>query len=163
MAIAKGIAAGLPLSATVASKELMEQWPLGTHGTTFGGNPLACSAALASIEVLKEEKLLQNTKNMGNYAVEELMKLKDKHSIIKNVRGVGLMIGIELQNTATGKPNGEAVMAVLDKCLELGVLFYLCGNEGEVIRMIPPLTVSKEQIDTGISILDQALTSYEGS
>ncbi|TDL30761.1 aspartate aminotransferase family protein [Jeotgalibacillus sp. S-D1] len=162
MAIAKGIAAGLPLSATVASKELMEKWPLGTHGTTFGGNPMACSAALASIEVLKEEKLLENAQKMGTYAMEELLKLKEKHHIIKTIRGVGLMIGIELQDPVTGKPNGEAVMEVLDECLKRGVLFYLCGNAGEVIRMIPPLTVSKEQIDTGLAILDQALQSYKG-
>ncbi|KIL45803.1 aspartate aminotransferase family protein [Jeotgalibacillus soli] len=160
MAIAKGIAAGLPLSATVASKELMDQWPLGTHGTTFGGNPIACSAALASLEVLKEEKLIENSKMMGIYAKEKLEKLKEKHSLIKSIRGVGLMIGIELHDPKTGKPNGEAVMNVLDGCLERGVLFYLCGNAGEVIRMIPPLTVSQEQIDAGIEVLDKAIEAY---
>jgi 4-aminobutyrate aminotransferase len=161
MAIAKGIAAGLPLSATVASKELMAQWPLGTHGTTFGGNPIACSAALASLEIIKEEKLLENSRNMGAYAIKQLEKLKDKHSVIKNIRGVGLMIGIELADPVTGKPDGDAVMHVLDGCLQRGVLFYLCGNSGEVIRMIPPLTISKEQIDHGIDVLDQALTAYK--
>src|SRR5690606_36697752 len=130
-----------------ASKELMAQWPLGTHGTTFGGNPIACSAALASLEVLREEKLLENSRDMGAYAVQQLEKLKEKHDLIKNIRGVGLMIGIELQNPVTGKPNGEAVMDILDGCLQRGVLFYLCGNSGEVIRMIPPLTISKDQID----------------
>lgn len=161
MAIAKGIAAGLPLSATVASKELMAKWPLGTHGTTFGGNPIACAAALASLEVLKEERLLENATNMGAYALVELEKLKKKHKLIKNIRGVGLMIGIELQVPETGKPNGQAVMEVLDECLKRGVLFYLCGNSGEVIRMIPPLTISKEQIDTGIDVLNQALLAYK--
>lgn len=160
MAIAKGIAAGLPLSATVASKELMSQWPLGTHGTTFGGNPIACSAALASLEVLREERLLENATNMGAYALEQLGELKKKHHLIKEVRGVGLMIGIELQVPETGKPNGKAVMDVLDGCLARGVLFYLCGNSGEVIRMIPPLTITKDQIDTGINVLDQALSAY---
>lgn len=106
MAIAKGIAAGLPLSATVASKELMDQWPLGTHGTTFGGNPLACSAALASIEVLKEERLLENAQTLGAYALDELDKLKQKHPAIREVRGVGLMIGIELMDP---KPNARTV------------------------------------------------------
>ena len=157
----QGIAAGLPLSATVASKELMAQWPLGTHGTTFGGNPIACSAALASLEIIKDEKLLENSRNMGAYAIKQLEKLKDKHSVIKNIRGVGLMIGIELHDPATGKADGDAVMHVLDGCLQRGVLFYLCGNSGEVIRMIPPLTISKEQIDHGIDVLDQALTAYK--
>ncbi|WP_211654746.1 aspartate aminotransferase family protein [Planococcus alpniumensis] len=161
MAVAKGIAAGLPLSATVASKELMDQWPLGTHGTTFGGNPLACSAALASIEVLKEEQLLENTQKLGAYALEELDKLKQKHPVIREVRGVGLMIGIELMDPKTKNPDGKAVMEVLDDCLKQGVLFYLCGNSGEVIRMIPPLTVTKEQIDEGIKVLDQALTNLQ--
>ncbi|KYG59308.1 aspartate aminotransferase family protein [Planococcus maritimus] len=159
MAVAKGIAAGLPLSATVASKELMDQWPLGTHGTTFGGNPLACSAALASIEVLKEERLLENAQTLGAYALKELDKLKQKHPVIREVRGVGLMIGIELMDTKTKRPDGKAVMEVLDDCLKQGVLFYLCGNSGEVIRMIPPLVVTQEQIDEGIQVLDQALTN----
>ncbi len=157
MAVAKGIAAGLPLSATVASKELMDQWPLGTHGTTFGGNPLACSAALASIEVLKEERLLENAQKLGAYALGELDKLKQKHPAIREIRGVGLMIGIELMDPKTKRPDGKAVMEVLDDCLKQGVLFYLCGNSGEVIRMIPPLTVTQEQIDEGIKVLDQAL------
>ena len=157
MAIAKGIAAGLPLSATVASKELMEQWPLGSHGTTFGGNPIACSAALASLEVLKEEKLIENSREMGAYAMERLMQIKETHPVIRDVRGTGLMIGIELQDPKTGEPDGAAVMDVLDRGLGKGVLFYLCGNSGEVIRMIPPLTVTKEQIDEGLDMLEAVL------
>lgn len=158
MAVAKGIAAGLPLSATIASKELMDQWPLGSHGTTFGGNPIACSAALASLEVIKEEKLLENTQKLGKYALERLGDMKEKHQVIKDVRGVGLMIGIELCDPTTGESDGDLVMEVLDKCLEKGVLFYLCGNAGEVIRMIPPLSVTKEQIDEGLNMLDEVLT-----
>ncbi|MFJ5624436.1 aspartate aminotransferase family protein [Peribacillus loiseleuriae] len=158
MAIAKGIAAGLPLSATVASKELMEQWPLGSHGTTFGGNPIACSAALASLSIMKEEKLLENTKEMGQYTLSRLEQIKEKYDVVKDIRGVGLMIGIELQNRETGEPDGELVMNVLNRCLEKGVLFYLCGNSGEVIRMLPPLNVTKEQIDDGIQMLDEALS-----
>lgn len=157
MAVAKGIAAGLPLSATIASKELMDQWPLGAHGTTFGGNPLACSTALASLEIIKEEKLLENSTDMGQYALKNLLEMKQKYPMIKDVRGVGLMIGIELCNPATGEPDGDAVMEVLDRCLEKGVLFYLCGNSGEVIRMIPPLTITKEQIDHGLAVLEEVL------
>lgn len=159
MAIAKGIAAGLPLSATVASKELMDQWPLGAHGTTFGGNPIACATARASLEVMKEEKLLANTNKMGEYALERLVKLKTYYPAIHDVRGVGLMIGIALKNLETGKPDGDAVMKVLNGCLEKGVLFYLCGNSGEVIRMIPPLIVTKEQIDHGLNVLEEVLAS----
>jgi 4-aminobutyrate aminotransferase len=161
MAIAKGIASGLPLSATVASKELMKQWPLGSHGTTFGGNPIACSAALATLQVFKEERLLENCREVGQYAREKLEDLKRKHPVIGDVRSIGLMIGIEIVNPSTGEPNGSGLMNILNRCLEKGVLFYLCGNSGEVIRMIPPLTVTKQQIDDGLCALDEALTEYE--
>ncbi|MGG1662166.1 aspartate aminotransferase family protein [Brevibacillus sp. NRS-1366] len=161
MAIAKGIASGLPLSATVASKELMSKWPLGSHGTTFGGNPLACSVALTTLEIIKEENLIENSRNMGKYAVMKLAALKEKHTVIGSVRAVGLMIGIEIIHPVSKAPDGEGLLKILDIALNKGVLFYLCGNYGEVIRMIPPLTVTKEQIDEGLQILDEALTEYE--
>nr|WP_246625261.1 aspartate aminotransferase family protein [Fictibacillus nanhaiensis] len=161
MAIAKGIASGLPLSATVASKELMKQWPLGSHGTTFGGNPIACSAALATIEVLKEEKLIQNSKEMGAYAYNKLKEIETAYPVIGSVRALGLMIGIEIIDPFSGKPDGNALMTILNKCLDKGALFYLCGNNSEVIRMIPPLTINKEQIDQGLFILEEAITEYQ--
>lgn len=161
MAIAKGIASGMPLSATVASKELMSQWPMGTHGTTFGGNPIACEAALATLDVIEEEKLLENSKLMGEYALEGLEKIKSKHSVIGEIRGVGLMIGIEIIDPETGAPDGKGMMRILDLSLERGVLFYLCGKYQEVIRMIPPLIVTKEQIDEGLRVFDEAVIAFE--
>ncbi|MFC7322695.1 aspartate aminotransferase family protein [Halobacillus campisalis] len=161
MAIAKGIANGMPLSATVASNELMKQWPLGSHATTFGGNPIACSAANAVLDVIEEEDLLSNTKKIGAYAADKLQKLKTKHPVIGRVRSVGLMIGIEIIDPVTGAPNSEGLFRVLDTALENGVLFYFGGNQTEIIRMIPPLTVSKEQIDEGLRMFDEALTVYE--
>lgn len=161
MAVAKGIASGLPLSATVASKELMKQWPLGSHGTTFGGNPIACAAGLATLEVLKEEKLVENAKAMGSYATTRLLEMKERYASVGSIRSIGLMIGIEIVDPVTGDSNGEGVINILNKSLEKGVLFYLCGNEGEVIRMIPPLTVNKEQIDEGLSLLEASIAEYE--
>lgn len=161
MAIAKGIASGLPLSATVASQELMEQWAVGSHSTTFGGNPIACAAACATIDVLKEEGLVENARNMGEYALSKLNELKEKHPVIGTVRGIGLMLGIEIVQPDSGEPNGEGLMNILEKCLHKGVIFYLSGNKGEVIRMMPPLTVDKEHLDLGISMLDEAITEYE--
>lgn len=161
MAIAKGIASGLPLSATVASKALMEQWPIGSHGTTFGGNPIACSAALATLEVLKEENLIDNSRILGEYARNKLNLLQAIHPVIGSVRSIGLMIGIEIVDPYTKEPNGQLLLDILDKCLEKGVLFYLCGNSGEVIRMIPPLTISREEIDAGIQVLDQVIAEVE--
>ncbi|WP_096439315.1 aspartate aminotransferase family protein [Alteribacter populi] len=161
MAIAKGIANGLPLSATVASKELMQKWPMGSHGTTFGGNPIACEAALAVLDVIEEENLLENAKELGAYAKAKLEKMKDKHELIGEIRAVGLMIGVEVVDPNTNKADGDALFNILEKALENGVLFYFCGNESEVIRMIPPLTVSKEQIDEGLKMLDTAMLAYE--
>ncbi|MGR9050604.1 aspartate aminotransferase family protein [Halobacillus faecis] len=163
MAIAKGIASGMPLSATVASKELMSQWPMGTHGTTFGGNPLACSAALATLDVIEDENLLQNTRTLGAYAVDRLKALREKHRVIGDIRGVGLMIGIEIVDPVTGQPDGTGMMRVLDLSLEKGVLFYLCGKHQEVIRMIPPLVVSREEIDRGLAVFEEAVEEYEKS
>lgn len=161
MAIAKGIASGLPLSATVASKELMEKWAVGSHSTTFGGNPIACAAAVATIEVLKEEGMVENAKTMGEYALKKLSELKEKHPVMGNVRGIGLMIGIEIIRPESGEPNGEGLMNILEKCLHKGVIFYLSGNKGEVIRMMPPLNVDEEHVDYGLSLLDEAITEYE--
>ncbi|GEN45905.1 aspartate aminotransferase family protein [Alkalibacillus haloalkaliphilus] len=157
MAIAKGIAAGMPLSATVASKELMSKWPLGSHATTFGGNPIACAASIASLDVIKNENLIENTKDVGQYAFERLQKLAEKHGVIKDVRGVGLMIGIEMQSLGEQEV-GDLVMDILNSCLQKGVLYYLCGQKGQVIRMIPPLVVTKEEIDFGLNVLDEVLT-----
>ncbi|WP_286887629.1 aspartate aminotransferase family protein, partial [Aneurinibacillus sp. UBA3580] len=115
MAIAKGIASGLPLSATVASKELMKQWPLGSHGTTFGGNPVACAAALATLDVFREERLLDNCREVGSYARARLDALKEKHPVIGDIRSVGLMIGIEIIDPRTGEPNGDGLMNILNR------------------------------------------------
>lgn len=161
MAIAKGIASGLPLSATVASRQLMEQWTIGSHSTTFGGNPVACAAASATIDVLKDEGLVENARFLGDYALKKLIDLKGKHSIIGDVRGIGLMLGIEIVHPASREPNGEGLMKILENCLHKGVILYFGGNKGEVIRMMPPLTVDKEHLDLGISWLDEAITEYE--
>ncbi|GAK13181.1 aspartate aminotransferase family protein [Geomicrobium sp. JCM 19039] len=157
MAIAKAMASGQPISATVAPHKLMQQWPLGSHATTYGGNPIACRAGLATLEILKEENLLQNAKEVGAYAAKQLDQLKVKYPVIGSIRAVGLMIGIEIVHPESGEPDGELAMNILDRALEEGVLFYFCGNKGEVIRMIPPLTVTKEQVDDGLLMLGRAL------
>lgn len=163
MAIAKGIASGLPLSATVASKELMAQWPLGSHATTFGGNPIACSAALATLDAIEEENLLDNAKAQGSYAMERLKQLKETYASVGGVRGVGLMIGIDIVDPETGAPDNDGMMDILNIALEKGVLFYLGGKHGNVIRMIPPLIVTREQIDQGLSVLEEAVIEHEKS
>ncbi|MCE7793194.1 aspartate aminotransferase family protein [Salipaludibacillus sp. CUR1] len=163
LAAAKGIASGMPLGVTAASKELMQKWPLGAHATTFGGNPIACEAGIATIDVLMEENLIHNAQEMGDYAVSRLEKMKEDHPTLGTIRGIGLMIGIEIINPETGEADGGGLMEVLDLALEEGVLFYFCGNKTEVMRMIPPLIVTKEQIDEGLEKLDKALDRFENS
>ncbi len=115
MAIAKGIANGFPLSATVASQSLMCQWLPGSHGTTFGGNPVACAAALAVLDVIREENLLENCRKMGARLLQGFKRLKEKYAIVGEARGLGLMLALELVIPGQGKaPNGEAAMAVLN-------------------------------------------------
>ncbi|PAD12694.1 aspartate aminotransferase family protein [Shouchella clausii] len=161
MAIAKGIASGLPLSATVANHKLMQKWPLGSHATTFGGNPIACAAARATIAVIKEEQLLDNAKQVGAYAKERLIAMQQKWPQIGAVRGIGMMFGIEIVDPKTGEKDGDTAAKILDLALEEGVLFYFCGNAGEVLRMIPPLTVTKAEIDEGLAKLDRAFSRLD--
>lgn len=158
MAVAKGIANGFPLSATVASQELMSQWLPGSHGTTFGGNPIACAAGLAVLDVIREENLLENTRKMGSRLLDGFKNLKTRFSSIGDARGVGLMIALEMIIPGNDKtPDGEKAMAVLNNCLERGLLAYMAGLQGQVVRFIPPLNVTELQVDDALNILEDSL------
>lgn len=176
MAIAKGIASGMPLSAVVAPKGLMAKWTPGAHGTTFGGNPISCAAALATLEVLRDERLVDNAKRQGQRAMDFLGKLvrgadggsgggrddrgerQGGHPIVGDVRGRGLMIGIEFVDADDGlTPNGKAVEAVLKACFDRGLILYPCGSYGQTIRFIPPLVVTDGELDKGLGILAEAI------
>lgn len=156
LTLAKGIANGFPLSALVAKAELMDQWTAGTHGGTYGGNPVACAASLAVIELL-EGGLLVNCNRMGAYFVEQLEILKSSYPQIKEIRGLGLMIGLEFMD-AKGKPDSNTVSRLKEKALEKGLILLTCGTDKNVIRFIPPTTVNKEEIDQAMSILREALS-----
>jgi 4-aminobutyrate aminotransferase len=145
---AKGIANGLPLGGIIASRDLMDKWPNGTHGTTFGGNPVSCAAALAVLSVIEDENLLQRTREAGAHMLAELQKVKARS--IVDVRGVGFMIGIELVDDVVAE-------TVQKKCLDDGLLILVCGAEGNVVRLIPSLTVTDDEIAEGIRILTSAL------
>jgi 4-aminobutyrate aminotransferase len=160
MAVAKGIANGFPLSATVASQELMSQWLPGSHGTTFGGNPIACAAALAVLDVIREENLLENTRKMGSRLLDGFNNLKTRFASIGDARGVGLMIALEMIIPGNDKtPDGEKGMTVLNNCLERGLLAYMAGLQGQVIRFIPPLNVTELQVDDALNILEDSLAA----
>ena len=161
MAVAKGIANGFPLSATVASRELMSQWLPGAHGTTYGGNPIACAAALATLEVIQEENLLENCRKMGDRLLDGLQQLQASHPFIGEVRGLGLMLAMEMVIPGAGKAaNPDAAFAVLSNCLERGLLGYMAGLHGQVVRLIPPLNVTPEQVDDALGIIADSLDAY---
>lgn len=155
LSTAKAIASGFPLSAVIARRELMEQWPAGAHGGTFGGNPVSCAASLATIEVL-ESGVVDNAAEQGVYFKDELLKLKERHSCIGDVRGIGLMLAIELVQE-DGSPNTQLCMDVVHAAPEHGLILLKCGTFNQVIRFVAPCIVTREQIDFCIHVLDQLL------
>ncbi len=147
ISMAKTLGGGVAIGAMMAKPEVAACLVPGKHASTFGGNCLACAAAIATIETIEEDNLLQRATEMGQYAQERLRSLKDKHSVIDHVRGIGLMIGIQL--TAPGAQ-------IVAKCLERGLRIN-CTHD-TVIRFMPPMIVTKEQIDEAVGILDGVLS-----
>ena len=156
MVLAKGIASGFPMAAVVSRSELMKKWLPGKHGSTYGGNPVACAAALASINVIEEEKLIENARDLGAYLTEQVVQLGKRFPFIGEVRGLGLMLGIELIKS-DGQPDGERLTRLVDECLKRKLLLLDCGAYDHVIRFLPPLNVSKDEIDQGLAIFEEAL------
>lgn len=156
MLLAKGIAGGMPISGFISRRELTEKWQPGRHGTTFGGNPVSCAAALATIDVIKEEKLADRAAALGKQLFERLSKNLADNKFIGEVRGQGLMIGIEFQE-ADGKPSHDKAEAVLNKALEKKLLLLTCGSHGHVLRLIPPLNMSDAEAQQGVDIIEQSI------
>jgi len=156
--LAKGIASGMPLGAMVARGEIMD-WAPGSHASTFGGNPISCRAAMATIDLL-EEGLIDNAVTMGDYLKSGLLDLQARHRLIGDVRGIGLMVGIELvtDREKKGKAVQERNQAV-NLAFTKGLLLLGCGENA--IRFIPALTVSREEIDRCLTILDETLSEIE--
>ncbi len=149
MTLAKPLGGGLPLGAALATERVSEVFTPGSHASTFGGNPVACSAGAATLEVILKENLAERAKTTGKYLFEKLCRLKEKHNLISDVRGKGLMVGIEL-NT----PCKE----IVKECALRGVLLN-CTVE-TVIRFLPPLIVTEEEIDAGIKVLGEVLNEF---
>lgn len=158
MTVAKGIASGFPLSAVVARRSVMAAWPSGAHGTTFGGNPVSCAACLATIDTIAEEGLLATALARGAALMERLNRTIGGHPLVGQVRGLGYMVGIEFV-TADGFPNGSACEEVLAHCLEKGLILIGCGPERHVIRFIPPLNVSEEELESALAILEEGVSA----
>jgi 4-aminobutyrate aminotransferase len=155
--LAKGIANGFPLGAIAAKAEIMKKWGPVSHGTTFGGNSIACAAAIETLHVIHEENLLPNARAQGSYLINKLKLLKEKSPIIGDVRGVGLMIGVEFVQPGNKQPNPTAVSKILKSMLANGLLCYPCGHWTQTIRLIPAININQAQVDEGCEIFAQAV------
>jgi 4-aminobutyrate aminotransferase len=152
VALAKGIASGMPLGATVSQSEVMD-WVPGSHASTFGGNPISCQAALTTIELL-QEGLIENASRLGKYLLEELGEFQKRFHLIGDVRGKGLMIGLEIVKDPETKEKAiKERSAIIQACFEKGLLILGCGEN--VIRLIPPLIITKSEADRALTILEE--------
>ncbi len=156
--IAKGIASGVPLGACLARQSIMD-WERGSHGNTFGGNPIACAAALATFELIQDQ-YLANAEEVGQYTLDALEEIQARHPSIGDVRGKGLMIGVEfVENRETKEPAKHLYERVVELAFERGLLLLGCGKS--VIRVAPALSISKPEIDEGLQIFEEAVSVAE--
>jgi len=152
LCLAKAVASGLPMGATMATEEVMSKLKMGDHSSTFGGGPVACAAACATLDVLKDERLPERAKTNGEYMFSKLEGLAEKYRIVRGARGRGLMLGLELRFD---------VLNIIMGSLERGVLFLDAGRN--VVRMLPPLIIDRGEIDRAITVLDEVLGVEEAA
>ena len=153
-----------PLGAVIAKKEIMDIWGASPdrHMGSYHGNPVGCAVALANIRLIREKKLLQNAKSMGQYMLDGLASLMKVHSMVGDVVGVGLALGVELvRDRATKEPATEETQQLVSECMKRGVLILRCGYYGNRLNMMPSLDISKEEADTILRVLGEALTVVE--
>jgi 4-aminobutyrate aminotransferase len=153
----KSIGGGLPLAGVTGRAELMDAVPPGGLGGTFGGNPLSCAAAVAVLEALREPELLERAVRLGDVLRARLDELAGRHAMIGEVRGLGPMLALEFEERTP-----ERAKATVDAAFERGLLLLACGLDGNVIRLLPPLTIGDAELDEGLDLLDQALAAGVG-
>ncbi|KJZ84837.1 hypothetical protein ClosIBUN13A_CONTIG81g00983 [Clostridium sp. IBUN13A] len=158
LATAKSIGAGLPISAIVAREEIMESVLPGTIGGTYCGNPLACAAAIKTIEIMERDNLAKRSLEIGEKVQAVYKKWMDKYEVIGDVRGLGGMIGIEFVTDKQSKtPNGEIVSKIVKNAVEKGLMLENSGTYGQVIRFLAPLVMTDEQLKAGLEIFEEAI------
>jgi 4-aminobutyrate aminotransferase-like enzyme len=146
----------------VSTDEIMNSWGNFQHTSTFSANPLGCAAALASLDVIEKEKLVEKSASMGREFLKRLEEMKEKHRLIGDVRGLGMMCGLELIKDAKKTPAVEETKKVVEYALKHGVILQPPGGRfANVLKMSPPLVITKEQLDFGLRTLDEALTFAE--
>jgi len=157
--VAKAIANGLPLSAIVSSRELQERWGRSAHGSTFGGNPVACAAGVAVLEVIRDEGLVENAAVRGAELSAGLARIAAEDDRIGDIRGPGLMVGVEFTDRETGRPDGALPDQLMAACADNGLLVLSCGQVHETIRWIPPIDVTAAEITEAVEIFGETLAS----
>jgi len=157
--MAKGIASGMPLSGILAPRDLLAKFPPGAHGGTYGGNAVSCAAALATLDVFEDEGLVARAESLGHRLLSGLRDAATGHSHVAEVRGRGLMVGIEFADPDTLAPRPELAKAVITEALAHRLLLLTCGTWGQVVRIIPPLVTTEQEIDQSVSIVAEALAA----
>lgn len=158
MTVAKGLASGMPISGVISRLDLMSKWVPGSHGGTYGGNAVAAAAGVATIQAMKEEKMLENAQQRGAQLVAGLSHLREKYPQIADIRGRGLMIGSEFRD-AKGNPDKKFTKAVQHECADRNMMLLTAGPWDNTIRWIPPLVVTKEQMDEALNIFEASLAA----
>lgn len=157
ISIAKGIASGFPLGGIIASAEIMNSWVPGQHASTFGANPVAVEAGLATLEVINSEKLVENAVEMGSVAMKRLDEMKEDYEIVGDVRGKGLFIGVEIVKSKKTKERGvDESQAVARACFKDGLILISAGRN--TLRVIPPLNVTREELEEGLDVMEGAIS-----
>ena len=162
LVMAKGIASGLPLSGILARADLMAEWKPGTHGGTYGGNVVSCAAANATLDVIEDEGLIANARERGAQFLSGLRGLKSRYRAIGDARGLGLMVAIELVKPDEGDgrtPDPGLTKRIQAEALARRLLVLTAGTYVNVIRIIPPLVTSADEVEQALSILDESLAA----
>jgi len=159
--MAKGIASGMPLSGILASRELLDRFPPGGHGGTYGGNAVSCAAALATLDVFEDEGLTARAETLGHRLLDGLRAAAAGNPYVAEVRGRGLMVGIEFADPETLAPRPDLAKAAITDALMHRLLLLSCGTWGQVVRVIPPLVTTEGEVDQAIAIISAALDTAQ--
>jgi 4-aminobutyrate aminotransferase len=157
--MAKGLASGLPLSGIMARRELIERFAPGTHGGTYGGNAVACAAALATLDVIAAEGLLENARHQGERLLSNVRRVAAGLGTVAEVRGRGLMIGIEFAEGEELRPRPDLAKALLAAAFDRKLLLLSCGTYGQVVRIIPPLVTTDTEVDSAVEVIEESLSA----
>ncbi|MDA4136383.1 MAG: acetyl ornithine aminotransferase family protein [Thaumarchaeota archaeon] len=162
ISVAKGLASGMPLGGMIAGAEIMGSWVPGQHASTFGANPVAVEAALATLEVINSEKLMENAVKMGRVAMKRLEEMKERYEIVGDVRGKGLFIGVEIVKSKKTKERGAREAEAIERaCFKDGLILITAGRN--TLRVIPPLNVAREELEEGLDVMEGAIAQVNAS